>query len=79
MYKRIKRLFCCCCYYKKNNTDIGESLIKIEDIYDCRRLSDIIENKHVGWSKNGEPNAHYYQTLNEAVFLQRKLITRLRI
>lgn len=76
MYKRIKMIFCCCFYYKKNNTDIGESLIKIEDIYDCGRLSDIIENKQVGWSKTVESNKHYYQTLNEVAFLQRKLIKK---
>jgi hypothetical protein len=66
----------CCCCLKKPKTEVKEPLIKTEEIYkDIRSISDIVENKRVGWLTLSESDTkeEYYRMLDEAAMLKQKL------
>lgn len=72
----IKALCCCCLKKTTESKTIQEPLIKTEDIYkDVRSISDIVENKRVGWLTVSETDSkeEYYRMLHEAAMLKQKL------
>jgi hypothetical protein len=70
------KALCCCLKKPTESKTIQDPLIKTEEIYkDIRSISDIVENKRVGWLTVSETDSkeEYYRMLSEAAMLKQKL------